>query len=71
MPVAFVVCAEGDTESGRRLEVGEASVLDFYFSSLFWDWLKLFVFLKPVVLWLTFKRGCERSCFSHLVVQRD
>ena len=46
MSVAFVVCAEGDTEGGWGLEVGEASVLDFYFGcSLFWDGLQLFVFL--------------------------
>jgi hypothetical protein len=54
MSVAFVICAEGDPEGGRRLEVGKASVLDFYFGTLFWDWLQLFVFLQPVVLWLAF-----------------
>ena len=54
MSVAFVVSAEGDTEGGRWLKFGEASVFDFYFGSLFWDWLQLFVFLQPVVLWLAF-----------------
>jgi len=54
MSVSFVVCAEGDTEGGRWLEIREASVFHFHFGSLFWYWLQLFVFLQPVVLWLTF-----------------